>query len=232
MPRGPGFPRHVREIAVAEYLAGRATMPVIARELGVTTATISRWVTAARRDGVGAPVLTSTEISFGQKADMILEASGQSLAQRVAELAPPPAPPPAPPDPGLGDGSTAAMIAALSRDYAAHLETAKHANEQRDVKAATAARSAAIKALTEIRQLQRAAREEGGDALAITRDDVDAARLEIRRRLDEISAARGETLMWTLDGTPDVSVAPTSETVTRDASHVTRDTPTPGPRRA
>lgn len=220
MPRGPGFPRHVREIAVAEYLAGRATMPVIARELGVTTATISRWVAAARARGEVAPI--------DERIVAAATPQATSLAQRVAELAPPPAPPePAEPDPVLGDGSTTSMIAALSRDYAAHLETAKRAKIQGDPKAETAARSAAIKALTEIRQLQRAAREEGGDALAITRDDVDAARLEIRRRLDEIAAARGETLMWTLDGTPDVSVAPTYTAVTGD-TRVTGKTPPRG----
>lgn len=222
MPRGPGYPRHIRELAVREYLEGRVTMPALAKELGCTPATISRWVEKAKRGGGGGTPAPAA-IHAGPSNDDAYGVDGQTpyvppaptpLAQRVAALAPPPAPPEEP-EPELDLSDSDVMIAELTLQYRAHLRTAKAAKSQNDVKAETTARSAAIKIMTEIRQLQAAARKEGGDALAITRDDVDAARLEIRRRLDEIAAARGETLMWELDGTPKLRNA--------DASHVTRD---------
>jgi transposase-like protein len=186
---GPAFTPEQRRLAVEQYMAGRATMRAIAAELDTTTATISRWVKDAKLRGVTATAVPSAP---------------SSAASRVAALAPPPAPPP-PPELDLGDGSAAAMIPALLREYNAHLETAKRARAQGDPKAETAARSAAIKTAQEVRQLRAALAEEGGEALAITRDDVEAARLEVRRRLDEIAAAKGETLMWSLDGTPNVT---------------------------
>jgi hypothetical protein len=185
---------------VEAYLSGQATMPTIARELGTTPATISRWVKDARARGV--------------------TAAPPSPAERVAALAPPPAPPPEP-EIDLGDGSAASMIPALLLEYRAHLETAKRMRTQGDPKAETAARTAAVKTAQEIRQLRAALADEGGEALALTRDDVEAARLEVRRRLDEIAAAQGVELMWSLDGTPKVRTAP----VTPDASHVTGVTP-------
>ena len=55
MKRGPGFPPEVKRLAVETYLAGKATMPDLAAELGVNAATISRWVANARARGVVAP---------------------------------------------------------------------------------------------------------------------------------------------------------------------------------
>jgi len=97
------------------------------------------------------------------------------------------------------------------------IESSERARAQGDPRVEATTISAIVKTLTEIRQLQADVAKAGGSGLAITRDDVDAAALEIRRRLDEIAAAKGETLMWTLDGTPDVSAAPTRNTVTGDA---------------
>jgi hypothetical protein len=215
---GPAFTPEIRRLAVEEYMAGRATMPAIAVELGTTVATISRWVTAARVRGVTTPQapISNAPADHGAVRDSagLPPISGDlpitSVAARVAALAPPPAPP-APPELDLGDGSAAAMIPALLLEYRAHLETARRAKAQGDPKVETAARSAAIKTAQEVRQLRATLAEEGGEALAITRDDVDAARLEVRRRLDEIAAAKGEALMWTLDGTPNVT-----RPVTRD----------------
>lgn len=228
MPRGPGYPAEVRNAAVSEYLAGRATMPVIARELGVTTATISRWVKEARGRGTvraDQPDPSNPALLPTQAGDLPISPT-PSLASRVAALAPPPAPPEAPAL-DLGDGSAATVIAALAAEYRAHLETAKRAKAQNDPKAETAARSAAVKLAIEIRQQRKALLEEGGEALALTRDDIENAMAWVRDRLDELAAARGEKLMWTLDGTPDLR----PPTPTGDASHVTRDTSTPGPRR-
>lgn len=210
---GPAFTPEIRRLAVEEYMAGRATMSAIAVELGTTAPTISRWVKEAKLRGVVAPPISNPPADHGAINDTagLPPISGDlpitptsSAASRVAALAPPPAPPP-PPDLDLGDGSAAAMIPALLREYHAHLETAKRAKAQGDPKAETAARSAAIKTAQEVRQLRAALVEEGGEALAITRDDVEAARLEVRRRLDEIAAAKGVTLMWSLDGTPNVT---------------------------
>jgi hypothetical protein len=125
--------------------------------------------------------------------------SAPTVAQRVAALAPPPAEPAEPPEAFDLAGEPADQIRALGRLGQRLIAVAERARASCDVDGERRALAEAAELADRIRHLRRSEISADGTGFYSSRDDVRAAQTEIRRRLDEVAHARGETLCWTLD---------------------------------
>lgn len=166
MPSKPTHPPAVRALAVEQVVTGQAHAKDVAEALGVSPATITRWVERARRQPPPPP----------------------SAAELVAKHAPPPAAPAPPPAP-LEDTSIEGMIAELGALVGRHKDAARRAAAIGDAEAERKALTSAGAAMVEIRKLRSSQEGGAGTILTLTADGLEAMRAELRRRWDELAAA-------------------------------------------